>query len=143
MLSILSRIFPSLDHKFLKYMIFFSFLRTSLHFFAKAKLSVKLTFFLFKCFILKTLHLVIYLANYIMIVWLLPLFLGAPSLCDWFILSFFISFPIFSFIIPITSSTVFLFLDFEDRELASSYSLSTVLVYRSFFLKVLLLQTYH
>ena len=72
--------------------------------------SFPLQFFLF----LKILQLVLNLANFIMIGLLLPLFLGAPSLCDLSISSFLISSPIYSLILSITSSSVFLFFLFRE-----------------------------
>ena len=86
----------------------------------------------------------LYLANFMMIGMLLPLFLRAPSLCDSFVPAFFISSPIFSLIvIQSPAHPYFCFFIVGDCELASSSSLSTVLVYLSYLLRTLLFQTYH
>ena len=117
----------------LKTMIFYSF-------FVKLCYAYifSLQFFLF----LKILHLVLYLANFIMIDLLLPSFLVPPGLCDRSVSCFLISSPIFSLIVSIASYPYFRFLIPGDLELASSSSSSTALVYLSYLLMILLLQTY-
>ena len=118
----------------LKTMIFYSFF---------VKLSVMLIFFSLQFFLfLKILHLVLYLANFIMIDLLLPSFLAPPGLCDRSISCVLISSPIFSLIVSIASYPYFRLLIPGDRELASNSSSSTALVYLSYLLMILLLQTY-
>ena len=85
------------------------------------------------------LHLVLYLATFIMIDLLLPLFLGAPSPC-------FILFDFFSHLLDCINHQlihIFIFLILGGHELAISSSLITAIVYLSYLLRILLLQTYH
>ena len=82
MLTFLERIFPSQDHTFSKPWSSLAFLGASIRFFLSNFLLrlcfLPSIFFYFK----KSLHLVLYLTNFIMIGLLLPLFLRAPSLWD-------------------------------------------------------------
>ena len=107
-------------------MIFSSFLKGFYTFFRQTfcyAYAFPLHFFLF----LKILHLVLYLTNFLMIGLLLPLFLGAPSLCDLSISSFSISFHIFSLIVTITSSSVFSFFDSGRPWISNQFFLGTSL----------------